>query len=122
MFSPSQLFRLLTEMVFMLAGLLLLFVGLTGRYVFDARQPSWLGLAALLIFWGLRAWRRSRLLAVRQWRAAAQLAGSSLMIVGAIMLSLAWVRFGLVGPLLAVAGTVFVARGLITAAILATAP
>jgi hypothetical protein len=43
------------------------------------------------------------------------------MLVGVIMLSLAWVQLGLVGPLLAIAGAVFVARGLVTAAILATA-
>jgi hypothetical protein len=108
-------------MVFMLAGALLLFVGLTGRYLFDARRPSWLLLAALLVFWGLRAWRQARLLAVRKLRYAAQLSGASLMIVGLIMLSLAWVKFGLIGPLLALAGIVFIARGLVTAAILATA-
>ena len=115
--------RLMTEMVFMLAGTVLLFVGLTGRFMagFNARGPSWLLLAAILIFWGLRAWRRSRLVAVRGLRAAAQLGGVSLILVGAIMLSLAWVRLGMVGPLLAIAGAVFVVRGLVAAAILAFA-
>jgi uncharacterized iron-regulated membrane protein len=119
--NTSQLFGLLTEIIFILAGTLLLFVGLTGRYLFDARRPSWLVLAAILIFWGLRSWRRARLVAVRGLRLAARLGGVSLMLVGAIMLSLAWVRFGWVGPLLAVAGAVFVLRGLLTAAILAFA-
>jgi len=107
----------------MLAGALLLFVGLTGRFMagFNARGPSWLLFAAILIFWGLRALRRSRLVAVRKLRLAAQLGGVSLMLVGAIMLSLAWVQLGMVGPLLAVAGAVFVVRGLVTAAILAIA-
>jgi hypothetical protein len=58
---------------------------------------------------------------VRRLRLAAQLGGVSLMAVGAIMFSLAWVRFGMVGPLLAVAGAIFVVRGLVTAAILAVA-
>jgi hypothetical protein len=111
----------MTEMVFMLAGTLLLFVGLTSRYLFDARRPSWLVLAVILFFWGARSWRRARLIAVRNLRWAAQLGGVSLMLVGIIMLSLAWVQLGLVGPLLATAGAVFVARGLVTAAILATA-
>jgi hypothetical protein len=37
------------------------------------------------------------------------------------MLSLAWAQLGMVGPLLATAGAVFVVRGLVTAAILALA-
>ena len=119
--DPFQMFRVMTEMVFMLAGALLIFVGLTGRYVFDARRPSWLVLAAILVLWGTRAWRRARLIAVRNLRWAAQSGGVSLILVGLIMISLAWVRFGWVGPLLAIAGGVFVVRGLITAAILATA-
>jgi hypothetical protein len=113
------MFRIMTEMIFMLAGALLLFVGFSGRYLFDARRPSWLVLAAILIFWGLRAWRRARLIAVRNLRWATRLGGASLILVGAIMLSLAWVRW--VGPLLAIAGAVFIARGLVTAAILAAA-
>jgi hypothetical protein len=115
------MFRIMTEMIFMLAGALLLFVGFSGRYLFDARRPSWLVLAAILIFWGLRAWRRARLIAVRNLRWATRLGGASLILVGAIMLSLAWVRLGWVGPLLAIAGAVFIARGLVTAAILAVA-
>jgi hypothetical protein len=111
----------MTELVFTLAGAVLLFVGLTGRYLFDARSPSWLVLAAVLFFWGLRSWRRSRLVAVPRLRFAERLSGASLMFVGAIMLSLGWMKFALVGPLLALAGAVFVARGLLVAMIIATA-
>jgi hypothetical protein len=110
----------MTELVFTLAGAVLLFVGLTGRYLFDARRPSWLVLAVVLFFWGLRSWRQSRLIAVRRLRFADQLGGASLIVVGAIMLSLAWMRFSLVGPLLAIAGAIFVARGLVITALLAT--
>jgi hypothetical protein len=117
--SPSQLTRMVTEMVFILAGALLLFVGLTGRYLFNARRPSWLVLAVILVLWGLRAWRQSRLVAVRSLQLAAQLGGISLILVGAIMISLAWVRLGLAGPLLGIAGAIFIGRGLVNAAILA---
>jgi hypothetical protein len=115
------MFRLVTELIFMLAGTLLLFVGLTGRYMagFNARGPSWLFLAAILIFWGARAWRRARLVAVRKLQLAAQLGGASLMLAGAIMLSLGWVQLGQVGPLLAVVGVIFVIRGLLIAVVLA---
>jgi hypothetical protein len=119
--SPSQTFRLMTELVFTLAGAVLLFVGLTGRYLFDARRPSWLMLAVVLFFWGLRSWRRSRLIAVPRLRFAERLSGTSLMLVGAIMLSLGWMKFALVGPLLAIAGVIFVARGLVVAVIVAAA-
>lgn len=119
--NTSQMFRLMTEIIFILAGALLLFVGLSGQYMFNARRPSWLVLAAILILWGMRTWRRARLVAVRSLRWSAQLGGVSLTLVGLIMLSLAWVQFSWVGPLLATAGGLFVARGLVTAAILATA-
>jgi len=123
MHSPAQLFRLLTEIVFLLAGVLLIFVGLTGRYMaaFDAGGLSWRILAVILMIWGLRGLRQSRLIAVRNLRVAAWLGGASLIAVGAIMFSLAWVQLGDVGSLLAVAGTIFVARGLGSAAILALA-
>jgi hypothetical protein len=113
------MFRLLTEMIFALAGGLLLWVALTGRFLFDARQPSWLVMAVILILWGLRAWRRARLVAVRTMRLAARMGGASLVLVGLIMLSLAWMPLGRVALLLAIAGGVFVVRGLATAAILA---
>lgn len=116
------MFRLLTETVFMLAGLLLLWVGLTGRFfLFDARKPSWLVLAAIMILAGFQAWRRARLIAVGSVRLAGRLAGASLVLVGLVMLSLAWVPLLWVGRLLAIAGATFVVRGLVSAAILAVA-
>ena len=119
--SAPHLFHLVTEMIFILAGALLLWIALTGRYIFDARRPSWLLLAVILILWGLRAWRRSRLVAVRSARLAARMGGASLVLVGLILLSLAWMPLGWVGLLLAIAGALFVVRGLVTAAILALA-
>ena len=61
MASPTQLFRLVNEFVFILVGGLLVLFALTGRYLFNPRQPAWLVLSAVMILWGLRAWRRSRL-------------------------------------------------------------
>jgi len=56
-------------------------------------------LAVILIFWGLRAWRAARLIAVRNLRLAARLGGVSLALVGLIMLSLAWMPLGWIAPL-----------------------
>jgi len=119
--SAPQMFRLVTEMIFMLAGALLLWVAVTGQYLFDARHPRWLVLAVILILWGLRTWRRARLIAVRSARVAARMGAGSLVLAGLIMLSLAWIPLGWVGLLLAVAGGVFVVRGLVSAAILTLA-
>ena len=101
--SAPQLFRLVTEMVFILAGALLLWIAMTGQYLFDARRPAWRVLAVVLILWGLRSCRRARLIAVRSARVAARIGGGSLVAVGLIMLSLAWTPLGWVGLLLAVA-------------------
>jgi hypothetical protein len=52
---------------------------------------------------------------------AARIAGASLFIVGLIMFSLAWAPLLWAGRLLAIAGGIFILRGLVTAAILAVA-
>jgi hypothetical protein len=125
--NSNQLFRLINEMVFMLAGALLLWVGLVMRFgtigrfaaLFDARQPTWLVVTAVLILWGLRTWRKAPRFAIHKDRLAMRIGGGSLMLAGAILLALAWMPVALTGILLAIAGTIFVVRGLITAAIMA---
>jgi hypothetical protein len=115
--NVNQLFRLMTEVVFILVGWLLLWVGMTGRYLFDPRRPDWLLVSGVLVLWGLGTWWRGRKATVRVWRAAATIAGASLVLAGLLMMSLAWAPFRWVGYLLAAAGGVFVLRGLLTAAL-----
>jgi len=117
--NSNQLFRLINEMVFMLVGALLLWVGVFGRYLFDPRQPAWLVVTALLILWGARTWRRAPRFAASKERLAMRIGGGSLAVAGFVLLSLAWAPFRLAGPLLAAAGGIFVLRGLVTAAIMA---
>jgi len=127
--NSNQLFRLINEMVFMLAGALLLWVGLVMRFgtigrfgaLFDARQPTWLVVTAVLILWGLRTWRKAPHFALPKDRLAMRIGGGSLMLAGIVLLALAWTPLSLTGVLLAVAGTIFVLRGLVTAAIMARA-
>ena len=62
MLNNNQLFRLLNEMVFLLVGALLVWVGLFGGqhlHFFNPRQPSWLILTGVLMLWGLRTWRKA---------------------------------------------------------------
>ena len=117
--NTAQLFALFNELIFLLVGALLLWVALTGRYFFNPRQTGWLVLAVVLVLWGLRTWRRARLVAAPRIRTAMKIGGGSLVLVGLIMLSLAWAPFRWAGWLLAAAGGVFVLRGIVTAALLA---
>jgi len=119
MASPSQLFRVVNEFVFMLAGALLALFALTSRYLFNPRRPGWIGLSVLLIVWGLVTWRRAQLSGVPAERLVAKIGGGSLALGGLIMLSLAWAPFRWAGWLLLATGGVFVLRGLVSAAIMA---
>jgi hypothetical protein len=114
----NQLFRLVNEMAFVLVGALLLWVGVFDRYLFNPRHPAWLVLTVALILWGLRTWLHAPRIAVRRERVAMRIGGASLAVTGTILLSLAWSPFRWAGLLLAVAGGIFVVRGLVTAAIM----
>jgi hypothetical protein len=114
-----QLFRVVNEMVFMLVGALLLWLALTGRYFFDPRQPSWLILAGVLVVWGVYTWSQARRVKASGVRLAMKIGASSVVLVGLIMASLGWAPFAWAGVLLGAAGSVFVLRGLVAAAILA---
>src|SRR5574337_1035233 len=112
MLHPAKLFRLVNELIFVLLGLLLVWVAVTGRYFFNRRAPVWIGLGASLVYWGLRAWWQPGRGGLR---AEQRVRGGSLALVGALMLGIAWLPFAWVGPLLGAAGCILVARGLATA-------
>ncbi len=126
MLSLAKLFRLLTESVFVLLGVLLVWVAMTGRYFFPRRAPAWIGLGAFLIYlgafliyWGLRAgWRTGQTASPRE----SLVRGASLALVGAMMLGIAWLPFAWVAPLLGAAGAILVLRGLVTAVLVARSP
>jgi hypothetical protein len=115
MLSPANLFRLITEMIFVLLGGFLVWVGLVGRFVFDPRKPAWLLLAVVLIYWGARTWMKTQRAARTGERAVARLGGASLALVGLMMLALAYVQLRWAGPTLAMAGGILVLRGLASA-------
>jgi hypothetical protein len=119
MLDPANLFRLLNELVFLLLGPLLVWVAWTGRYFFNRRAPTWIGLGAFLIYWGLRAWWRASRPASRRELAPAAVRGGSLALVGAMMLGIAWLPFAWVGPLLGAAGGILIVRGLVSAVLVA---
>jgi hypothetical protein len=105
------------EMIFVLLGGLLVWVGLSSRFMFDPRKPAWLGLGVILVYWGARAWMKTRRAARTAERTAVRVGGASLAIVGLMMLSLVFVEFRWVGTVLALAGVILVLRGLVSAAL-----
>jgi hypothetical protein len=113
------MFRVLNEFVFMLVGALLALFALTGRYLFNPRQPAWIALSIVLVLWGVGTWARARRSRLAAERLVTKIGGGSLIAAGLIMMSLAWAPFRYAGWLLLATGGVFVLRGLVSAAIMA---
>lgn len=114
MLTPQQVLRVTIEIIFVLLGGLVVWLGLSEHILFDRRKPGWLLLSAALIVWGVRAlykpgpwWSRKE-----RWTR-----GLSLTLLGAVMLAISRVPFLWVGRLLAFAGVLLMLRGLISTAL-----
>jgi hypothetical protein len=110
MLGPQQLLRIIIEMIFILLGGLIVWLGVSGRILFERRSVTWLILAAALVLWGIRAmyrpekwWSRSE-----QWTR-----GASLTALGLVMVAISRVPFVWVRPLFVSAGVILVLRGLL---------
>ncbi len=114
MLTPDRLFRLINEMIFLLLGGLLAWIGVSGRIFFDRRALSWAAVSAALILWGLRALAKPG-----EWRARWEswTRGLSLVLTGALMAAIARAPFAWVGPLLTTAGLLLILRGMVSAAL-----
>ena len=112
MLNPANLFRMMTEMIFVLLGCFLVFLGLSNRFMFNPRSPAWLGLGFVLIYWGARAWSKTARAARTVGRTVERVSGASLVLVGSLMLGLVAVEFRWVGIVLAIAGGILAVRGL----------
>lgn len=110
MLTPQQLLRTIIELLFVLLGGLVAWLGLSGHILFDRRKPGWLLLSLAVILWGVRALYKP----VQWWSKTEQWTrGLSLTLLGMVMLAISRVPFLWVGSLLAFAGAVLVVRGLI---------
>jgi hypothetical protein len=112
MLTPERLFRLMIELIFVLLGFLVVWLGLVRRIYVDRHGAAWLILSVALIVWGLRA-----LYSPGKWWLRWQnwTRGLSLALLGVLMLVISRVPFHWVGPMLAAGGGVLVLRGLIAA-------
>jgi len=110
MLTPQNLLRIIIEMIFVLLGGLVVWLGLTGKVFFVAKPVPWLVLSFALILWGLRALYRPG-----QWWARWEhwTRGLSLMLLGVVMLVILRAPFAWVGNLIAIGGLLLVLRGLI---------
>ena len=115
MLTPQQVLRITIEIIFVLLGGLVVWLGLSEHILFDRRKPGWLLLSAALIVWGVRAlykpgqwWSR-----MEQWTR-----GLSLTLLGVVMIAISRVPFLWVGRLLAFAGVLLTLRGLIGAVLI----
>jgi hypothetical protein len=112
MLTPEKLLRLTIEIIFMLLGGLIVWLGMTGHIFFDRRTIPWLVLSVALILWGLRAIYKPGKWWLR-WEDWTR--GLSLALLGAVMLAISRVPFALVGPLLAAGGVLLALRGILGA-------
>jgi len=51
MLTPQQVLRITIEIIFVLLGGLVVWLGLSGHILFDRRKPGWLLLSIALILW-----------------------------------------------------------------------
>lgn len=114
MLTPQRALRLMIEVIFVLLGVLVVWLALTGRILVERHRPSWLILSGALILWGLRAlfgpnkgWAR--------WENWTR--GLSLTLLGVVMLAISRAPFPWVAPLLAAAGVLMGLRGILGAAL-----
>ena len=115
MLTPQRLLRIFIELLFVLLGGLVIWLGQSGQIFFDRHRPSWLILSAALILWGLRALYRPGPAAspLERWAR-----GLSLTLLGVVMLAMSRVPFAWVGPLVMIGGLVLGARGLVSLVLL----
>jgi hypothetical protein len=112
MLRPPQLVQVFSEVLFVFLGLLLGWVALTGIILFDPRSGYWIALGAFLVYWGLRAWLGAgRYVAGWQHRVR----GGSLLLVGVMMLVMAWAPLEYARLLLGTAGIILILRGALNA-------
>ena len=111
MLTPQQILRTAIELLFVLLGGLVIWLGLSGQLFFDRRRPSWLILSIAIILWGLRALYKPAPRASQPERWAR---GLSLTLLGVVMLAMSRAPFPWLGPLVVIGGLMLGARGLVS--------
>jgi len=109
MLSPARLTQMIMEIIFLMLGCLVVWLGASGRIYFDRRGMPVLILSIVLVAWGLMAFARP----VQPWaRWEKWNRGGSLVLLGIILLAMTRVPFLWVPKLLIALGLILVLRGL----------
>jgi hypothetical protein len=110
MLSPARLTQFTVELIFVLLGTLVVWLGLNQRIYFDPLSIRWLAISIGVIAWGILAVARPGLWWARwqKWNR-----GGSMILLGLLMLGIARVPFVWVGKVLAVCGVVLILRGVL---------
>jgi hypothetical protein len=107
---PEQLIRVMIELIFVLLGVLVVWLGLNNQIFADPRKPTWMILAVALIVWGAYAFARP----ARGWLSGERWTrGVSLILLGILMIGIAHAPFAMVGKLFAIAGVILTLRGIV---------
>jgi len=108
MLSPGRLTQVTAELLFILLGALVIWLGLQGRIYFDPRSIPWLAISIGVVAWGVLAMAKPG-----EWWARWQKwnRGGSMILLGLLMLGIARVPFVRAGKFLALCGLVLVVRG-----------
>jgi hypothetical protein len=110
MLTSQNLLRMVIELIFVLLGGLIVWLGLAGKIFFVAQPVPWMIVSIALILWGLRAlYTRGRWWT--RWENWTR--GLSLTLLGVVMLVIYHAPFHWVGYLIAISGILLVTRGLI---------
>lgn len=113
--SPAQMTQVAVELIFLLLGVLVVWLGATGHINFDRRSIGWLAVSVGATAWGLMALGKPGPWSER-WKKWNR--GGSMVVLGLLMLAISRVPFLWVGKLLAVCGVVLLVRGALGAALL----
>ncbi|HUL14563.1 MAG TPA: hypothetical protein VLV88_01085 [Terriglobales bacterium] len=114
MIGMDRMLKLFVELIFVLLGGLVVWLGWTNHflYSFNPRGAGWLILSAVVIVWGAKAFFGKGEFRTKwgNW-----LRGTSLILMGAVMLTMSRATMQWVGPLLAGAGVLLAVRGFVGA-------
>jgi len=108
--TTANLLRLISEFIVLLLGALLILLAVSRTLALPSRTGVWIALGAFLIYWGIRAWARPELPAVRR---IATIRGGSLVLVGLLVLQVPLLPVRCEAILLGLAGTILVIRGIL---------
>jgi len=108
--SPARLTQLVIELIFLMLGTLVMWLGASGHIYFDRRSIGWLAISIGVMLWGLLALAKPG-----QWWMKWQKwnRGGSLVVLGLLMVAISRVPFLWVGKLLTVCGVVLILRGIL---------